>query len=374
MKLSGTPSADGFHWPAEFDGQVASYMIWPQRPDNWRNGGKPAQVAFAQIAAIIARFEPVTMLVNRDQYANAKAMLPPAVRVVEMSSNDAWMKDYGPFYVVNDQGERRAVDFQFNAWGGLLDGLYFPWNLDNQVAGKVADLEQTDYYSAGETVLEGCAVLTDGQGTLFATEDVVLSEGRNPGGLSKAQAEQVFHDYLGITKTIWLPQGYFMDETGGDIDNLLNVVAPGEIVLTWTDDVNDPQHAISEEAYALLQRATDARGRHLKIHKLPMPRVLRLSQAEADQVDRINGDQPRYAGQRLTASYVNYLTVNGAILVPEFGDANDRPAQDLLAQLYPDFQIVGVPSAAVHEVLTGGGNIHTIMDGVPSLQKSGDGQ
>ncbi|MDT7013451.1 agmatine deiminase [Levilactobacillus namurensis] len=373
MKLSGTPTQDGFRLPAEFEGQSASYMIWPQRPGNWRDGGKPAQRAFTQIAELLAQVEPVTMLVNQDQYANAKSMLSDKVRLVEMSSNDAWMKDYGPFYVINQQGDLRAVDFQFNAWGGLTDGLYFPWDLDNQIAVKVADLNRMDYYTVAQTVLEGCAILVDGQGTLFATEDVVLSEGRNAnGGLTKAEAEQYFHDYFGVTKTIWLPQGYFMDETGGDIDNLINVVAPGEVVLTWTDDPNDPQQAISEEAYQVLRTATDAQGRHLKIHKLPIPQVLRLKREEANGVDRINGDQPRFSGQRLTASYVNYITANHALLVPEFNDPNDLPAQRLLAKLYPGFRIIGVPSEAVHEVLTGGGGIHTIVDGVPSRQKSGD--
>lgn len=359
--------------PAEFESQQAAYMIWPQRPDNWRDGGKPAQRAFAQIADLLADYEPVTMLVNQSQYSHAKSLLSPKVRLLEMSSNDSWMKDYGPFYVVNDQGQVRAVDFQFNAWGGLVDGLYFPWDLDNQIAMKIADLDQVDYYSAA-TVLEGCAILVDGQGTLFTTEDVVLSEGRHPDGWTKAQAEQVFHDYLGVTKTIWLPQGFFMDETGGDVDNLLNVVTPGEIVLTWTDNPNDPQYAISQEAYQILRQATDAQGRHLKIHKLALPRVLRLKREEAEGVDRINGDQPRFAGQRLTASYVNYITTDHAILVPTFADPNDAPAQRLLAQLYPGRKIVGVPSDAVHEVLTGGGNIHTIVGGVPSFQKTGDAQ
>ncbi|MFC6289654.1 agmatine deiminase [Levilactobacillus angrenensis] len=367
MRLAQTPAADGFRMPGEFENQAASYMIWPERPDNWREGGKPAQKAFARLAETIAQFEPVTMLVNQDQYAHARAELSPAVRVVEMSSNDSWMKDCGPFYVVNDAGEIRAVDFQFNAWGGLLDGLYFPWDKDNQIAQKVADLQEFPVYQVN-TVLEGCAIHVDGQGTLIATESVVLSEGRNPGGLTKADAEKIFHDYLGVTKTIWLPEGYFMDETNGDVDNMLNFVAPGELVLTWTADESDPQHEISEEAYAILAAATDAQGRHFKIHKLQTPRILKLSEEEANGVDPINGMLPRVAGQRLTASYVSYITTNQAILMPTFDDPQDAVAQQQLAKLYPDRQIVPVPAT---EILTGGGNIHTIAAGVPGRQMGG---
>jgi len=367
MRLAETPAQDGFHMPGEFEDQAASYMIWPERPDNWREGGKPAQKAFARLAETIAQFEPVTMLVNQDQYNHARASLSPAVRVVEMSSNDSWMKDCGPFYVVNDAGDIRAVDFQFNAWGGLLDGLYFPWDKDNQIGKKVADLQEFPVYEVA-AVLEGCAIHVDGQGTLIATESVVLSEGRNPGGLTKADAEKIFHDYLGVTKTIWLPEGYFMDETNGDIDNMLNFVAPGEVVLTWTDDTSDPQAEISEDAYERLAVATDARGRHFKIHKLQTPRVLTLSEAEANGVDPINGMLPRVAGQRLTASYVSYITTNQAILMPIFDDPQDAVAHEQLAALYPTRQVVDVPAT---EILTGGGNIHTIAAGVPGHHTGG---
>lgn len=101
-----------------------------RRPDNWRGGGKPAQRAFCAVAEAIARFEPVTMCVSAAQYQNARARLPEHIRVVEMSANDAWVRDCGPTFLVNDAGELRAVDWEFNAWGRLVDGLYFPWDKD----------------------------------------------------------------------------------------------------------------------------------------------------------------------------------------------------------------------------------------------------
>ncbi len=116
--------------PGEFEPHERIWMLWPQRPDNWRLGAKPAQRSWVEVATAISQFEPVTVGVNHDQYENARHLLPADVRVVELSSNDAWMRDCGPTFVVNDEGDVRFVDWEFNAWGGLYDGLYFPWDKD----------------------------------------------------------------------------------------------------------------------------------------------------------------------------------------------------------------------------------------------------
>ena len=124
--LDSNPRRDGFRMPGEFEPHAGCWMLWPERPDNWRLGGKPAQQAFVALATAIAGSEPVTIGVSAAQYANARRLLPPQVRVVELSSNDAWMRDVGPTFVVNDRGSIRGVDWQFNAWGGLQGGLVFP--------------------------------------------------------------------------------------------------------------------------------------------------------------------------------------------------------------------------------------------------------
>lgn len=113
-RLVTTPKIDGFRMPGEFEPHRGTYMIWPERPDNWRLGAKPAQHVFAQVANTIAKYEPVTMVVSYEQYANARHMLDPKVRVVEMSSNDSWMRDCGATFVVNDKGDIRGVDWYFN--------------------------------------------------------------------------------------------------------------------------------------------------------------------------------------------------------------------------------------------------------------------
>ena len=187
QQLTTTPRIDGFHMPAEFYSHSGTWMLWPQRPDNWRLGAKPAHKAFVAVATAIAQFEPVTMGVNHDQFNNARQMLPLHIRVVEISNNDAWMRDCGPTFVIDGKGGVRGIDWIFNAWGGLYNGLYFPWDLDEGVAQKVFEIERVDYYKA-PIVLEGGSIHVDGEGTCITTAECLLSPGRNP-DLSQDQIE-----------------------------------------------------------------------------------------------------------------------------------------------------------------------------------------
>src|SRR5699024_9224963 len=137
---------DGFRMPGEFEEQEQIWMLWPQRTDTWRDGAKPAQKTFIKVAEAIRQFEPVTICVSPEQYENCRTQVPESIRVVEMTSNDAWMRDMGPTFVVDDQGGIRGCDWTFNAWGGLVDGLYFPWDQDDLIARKVCDMEGIDSY------------------------------------------------------------------------------------------------------------------------------------------------------------------------------------------------------------------------------------
>ncbi|MDR1413010.1 MAG: agmatine deiminase [Actinomycetes bacterium] len=360
-RLNTTPRGDGYRMPGEFEPHRGCYLIWPQRPDNWRDGGKPAQHTFVKVAEAISRFEPVTMLVNEDQYDNARGLLPARVRVLECSSNDSWVRDCGATFVVNDAGDLRAVDWEFNAWGGLVDGLYFPWDKDDQIARKMSELEDVDSWRADGFVLEGGSIHVDGEGTLITTEECLLSPGRNP-GLSRADIEAKLGEYLGVEKVIWLKNGIYLDETNGHVDNICNFVRPGEVLLAWTDDESDPQHAISAENLAILEAARDARGRKLTVHKLYTPAPILISQAESEGVDAVDGTLPRVEGDRLAASYVNFYTANDAIVLPVFDDPHDADAIALLESVFEGREVVPV---FAREILLGGGNVHCITQQVP---------
>jgi len=359
--LQTTPAADGFRMPGEFEPHCGCWMIWPERPSNWRLGAKPAQAAFAAVATAIATSERVTVAASRAQFVNARAMLPDAVRVVEMSSNDAWMRDVGPTFVVDDRGAVRGVDWIFNAWGGLNGGLYFPWDEDDLVARKVLEIEGCDRYRA-PFVLEGGAIHVDGEGTLLTTEECLLNPNRNP-HLDKGQIEILLHEYLGVTSVIWLGKGVVDDETNGHVDNLCCFVRPGEVALTWTDNKRDPQYEVCADAYERLRSARDAKGRKLKIHKLPHPGPLFRTAEESGGVDAVDIGMGRQPGERLAGSYVNFYIGNSTIVMPLLDKKKDRLAANALKRLFPDRRVIGVQA---REILLGGGNIHCITQQVPA--------
>jgi agmatine deiminase len=358
--IDSTPAADGYRMPAEFEPHRGCWMLWPSRPDNWRDGALPAQRAFAAVAAAIADFEPVTVGAPGAHYEFARAALDPRVRVVELSSDDAWMRDVGPTCVVDDRGTVRGVDWHFNAWGGLRGGLYFPWDQDDLVARKVLEAEGLARYRA-PLVNEGGAIHTDGEGTLLVTEQCLLNRNRNP-QLTGARIEELLKAYTGTTEVIWLGDGVFNDETDGHVDNLACFVAPGEVALLWCDDPRDPQHEISVAAFEQLMDARDARGRRLKVHRLPMPGPLYMTRAEAAGVLTRAGARPRRARERLAASYVNFYVANGGVVAPLLDPRTDRAMLARLRRMFPGRRVVGVPA---REILLGGGNIHCITQQIP---------
>jgi agmatine deiminase len=366
--LASTPREDGFRMPAEWEPHAGCYLVWPERPDNWRLGAKPAQRAFARVAEAIAEAEPVTVLVSAAQYVNARERLPLHVRVVEMSTNDSWVRDTGPSFVVNGSGELRAVSWRFNAWGGLRGGLYFPWDADDMVGPKVSDLERVQRYLP-DLVLEGGSIDVDGEGTVLTTEECLLNANRNP-DLSREEIEEVLRTHLGASSIIWLPRGVHLDETDGHIDNFARFAAPGVVTLTWTDDRDDPQWEISNEALEILERAADAEGRPLQVVKLHQPGPITITAEEAAGVDAVPGVQRRTEGERLAGSYVNSYIGNGIVVLPVFDDPHDAAAIATYEQLFPDRRIIPVPG---REILLGGGNVHCITQQVPVGTPSVDG-
>jgi agmatine deiminase len=358
--IESTPAADGYRMPAEFEPHDGCWMAWPQRPDNWRLDAGPAQEAFAAVAEAIAATEPVTMAASREQLERCRARLPGSIRVVELAGDDAWLRDTGPTFVVDDGGGRRGVDWRFNAWGGHHGGLYSSWERDDRVAARVLEIEAADRYRA-PLVLEGGSIHVDGEGTVLTTEECLLNPNRNP-ELSREQVEQALCDYLGAEKVVWLGRGVFADETDGHVDNLACFARPSVVLLTWSDDESDPQQAISRDARERLEAATDARGRPFEVVLLPSPGPLPIEPEEAGGVVAVAGTQPRRAGDRLAASYANFYLANSRVVMPLLDERCDERASEILRDCFPGREVVGVPA---REILLGGGNIHCITQQVP---------
>ncbi len=368
MKILHTsPRTDGFAMPAEFDRHQGCLMIWPVRGDSWRLGGWPARKAFCEIAAAIAASEALTVLVAPSQYETARAMLSPEIRLVEMTTDDSWARDICPTFVRHDKGIIRGIDWGFNAWGGLTDGLYFPWDDDNHAARKVCDLFRTDCYDYRNFILEGGSIHSDGEGTILTTESCLLSAGRNP-HLTQAEIEDKLCQALGAEKVLWLPRGIWGDETNEHVDNICAFTAPGQVVLAWTDNTDDPQYPLSAACEAYLSRQKDARGRSIRITHLPIPQnPVCITEEECQGLDLWDGEPTRTPGERMAASYVNFYIANDAVLVPQFDDPMDKLACDILSAQFPHRKIVPV---AAREILLGGGNIHCITQQIPSTERS----
>ena len=355
------PAADGFRMPAEYERHEGCIMIFPERSDSWQYGGYAARKAFARIAEAIAGSERVTVCAGALQYDNARALLPAHIRVVEMSSNDAWARDYAPTFVKNDNGVIRGIDWGFNAWGGLYDGLYFPWDKDDQMARKLCDLLEKDVYYKRDFILEGGSIHVDGEGTCMVTECCLLSRGRNP-GLTREEIERNLRNYLNVSKILWLPWGIYNDETNGHVDNICAFTSPGEVVLAWTEDTEDVQYAMSRACLEYLESVTDAGGRRLKVHKLPLPKPVTITEEECRGLDICWDEPTRMPGERLAASYVNFYIANRSVVMPGFGDPADAEAKAILQKLFPDREVIQVYA---RDILIGGGNIHCITQQIP---------
>ena len=356
-----SPKQDGFHMPAEFEPHEGCILIFPERSDSWQYGGYAARKAFVQVVEAIARSEKVTVCASAKQYDNARALLPEHVRVVEMSSNDSWARDYAPTFVKNEVGEVRGVDWGFNAWGGLHDGLYFPWDQDNAMARKLCDLLEKDVYHKRDFILEGGSIHVDGEGTCLVTENCLLSAGRNP-QMTREEIEDTLREYLGVSAIIWLPCGIYHDETNEHVDNICAFTAPGEVVLAWTEEVSDPQYAMSKACLEVLENTTDAKGRSLKVHKLPLPKPVTITEEECSGLDLCWDEPTRTPGERLAASYVNFYIANKHIVMPGFGDPADQQAKEILQGLFPDREVIQIYA---RDILIGGGNIHCITQQIP---------
>ena len=369
MHLNMTvPKKDGFFMPAEFAPHHGTVLIFPERPGSWGYGAADARKAFAEIAAALSRHEQVYMLVNRGNRDIAREMLPDTVKLLEIPTDDAWARDVAPTFVRNAAGAVRGISWQFNAWGGAYNGLYPDYAQDDAAADAVCAALKLPCYNARPFVLEGGAIHSDGEGTVMVTETCLLSPGRNP-QLTRAQIGETLCAYLGAEKVLWLPHGIYQDETDEHIDNVAAFTAPGEVVLAWCENPDDPQYAMSAADYEYLSHETDAKGRRLRITKLPVPhKPVCVTEEECAGYEFAEGEDTREPGERLAASYVNFYFGNGCALVPQFGGeyaADDARALEILRGCIRDREVIGIPARAI---LLGGGNIHCITQQIPQFE------
>lgn len=331
--------------PAEWEPHERTWIAWPVRGSMVHPEEHDAVCGgYAAVIRSILAFEPVTVLVDEDFDEEARKWCCRGADFLHVPHDDAWMRDAGPTFVFDQEGRRCGVDWRFNAWGGK----YSPCDRDDAIASAVLKACAIPPLHSG-IVLEGGSIHVDGEGTMITTEECLLNPNRNP-SLTRAEIERELSVKLGIERFLWLPRGLSGDETDGHVDNIACFSAPGVVLLQSCDDPCDPNHAVTQEALAVLEDAVDARGRKIRVVEIPQP--------PARMRD----------GERLTLSYLNFYLVNGGVILPVFGDdaeETDRQALQILEREFPDRRVVPVDGMAL---IAEGGNVHCITQQMPAAR------
>lgn len=348
------------HMPAEFDRQTAMWLGWPSNEGTFCL--KKAQRVIEEVARLICDQVAVHIVAPPSTWEQAQKRFQgvTGVYVAEVECNDGWMRDVAPTFLSN----KSAISWKFTGWG---KPRMIAHDKDALVAVKICN---SIAYPCKRLnfVLEGGSIIVDGRGTLMATEETLLNKNRNP-ALTKHQIEQTLTTELGVSKVLWLPYGISGDaDTNGHIDNMAIFYAPGKVLLTWpegcgTGSCADPdQEMRSLAAMGVLEKATDARGRKVKVVKLPHPPMQFYTKEEEQEILLKKGSFARVAGTRIASSYINMIFCNDVIVVPTFNCHTDELALNVVKGLFPTKKVVGVYS---RELNLGGGNIHCMSQQQP---------
>jgi agmatine deiminase len=352
-----TPRDFGFRMPAEWELHEATWLAWPHNPTDWPGKFQAIPWLYAEIVRLLAAHEHVHLLVqNEKEQSRATGILERAHADLDHVSfhiwptNRVWTRDSGPIFVRNQDRQIAITDWHFNAWAKYPD-----WQLDDQLPGKIAEALSLPAWqpyvtredgSTHRLVLEGGSIEVNGNGILITTEECLLSEvqQRNP-GVSRTQLERAFYDYLGIDQVIWMDRGIVGDDTHGHVDDITRFVGTSTIVTAVESNTADANHATLAENLARLKAARTHDGKQFTLVELPLPRPV------------------VFRGQRLPASYANFYIANGVVLVPTFHDPNDRMALGILADAFPDREVIGIHCV---DLIWGLGALHCMTQQQPA--------
>jgi agmatine deiminase len=356
-----TPRALGYRMPAEWEPHEATWFAWPHNHEDWPGKFQPIPWLYAEIVRLLGAREKVHILVEDAKAEKlATGILKRAganlAQVIfhQWPTDRVWTRDSGPIFVRNADGQVALTNWHFNAWA-----KYDNWRLDDEIPGRATELLGLPSWqptieidgAPKRLVLEGGSIDVNGQGTLLTTEECLLSEvqQRNP-GVSREQIERAFYDYLGVDQVIWLGRGVAGDDTHGHVDDISRFVGPTTIVTAVEPNTKDPNHEPLAENLARLKAARTPDGKQFTVVELPLPRPV------------------IFRKQRLPASYANFYLANGLVLMPTFHDPNDRIALNILAEVFPDREIIGIHSV---DLIWGLGALHCMTQQQPAALTSG---
>jgi agmatine deiminase len=371
-----TPLSLGFRMPAEWEEHAATWLGWPHELTDWPGKFAPIPWAFAEIVRHLSHEERVYLLVeNAATEKRVRGILKKSGAILEnveffrVPTDRGWMRDSGPICVTDPTGEVAFNHFVFNGWAKYANHKRDAaavskvnqklkkrvWNPEHSAppvgAANVKGLRTARRQDQRgrrnrRVVLEGGSIDVNGAGTLLTTQECLLSktQERNP-EFARKDYEQVFREYLGVSKVIWLKNGIAGDDTHGHVDDLSRFVGPNTAVTIVEENRKDANYVALQENLAILKSSTDQDGKPLRVVTLPMPAPV------------------YFAGQRLPASYANFYIANKLVLVPTFTDANDRVALNTIAELFPSREVVGIPC---RDLVLGLGTLHCMTQQQPA--------
>jgi agmatine deiminase len=346
--------------PAEWEPHDATWISWPHHEPDWPGKLEAVRWAYAEITRVLANHERVEILCQSETVRDSAITMLRAhdvamqrVNLLLVPTDRVWLRDSGPSFVWNANGEVEMIAWGFNAWA-----KYDNYARDRRVPDAVQQatglpmtLAMRPDSARERMVLEGGGIEVNGQGRILVTEEWLLSDVqvRNP-DLTRASYEDAFARYLGCSDTIWLGNGCAGDDTHGHIDDIARFVNFDTVVLAYEEDQSDPNHVSSLDNLERLRRA--ATRQPLNVVLLPYPRAVMMD------------------GQRLPASYANFYIANGVVLVPTFNDVNDRVALDIIAGLFPERRVVGIHAV---DLVWGLGTLHCLTQQQPAMSLSASG-
>ena len=365
MTKEATPRQQGFKMPAEWAHHAGTFFAWPHLEETFPGHLREAQNAIAQSIKALTKFG------NQEQPELAKVLVRNQVdrhsalerlrffnvaeahfELIEIPTNDVWIRDYGPIILTHPDGQRAVVSFRFDGWGGK-DGHYYGEHAgrDDKVASRLAKHLELPCFESS-LVLEGGAIEVDGEGTLLTTENCLLE--RSSDAPSREVFESTLSEFLGIDKVVWLPGASFDgDDTEGHIDNITRFVGSARVVTAGAASKDDPWYDKLETQRQVLSKARDAQGRQLEVIPIPLPSPHHLYAS-------MDGDLDLH---RYPASPLNFIIGNQVILVPVYGDPNDRLTLDTLASVFPSRNVIPIDSSIY---ILGQGSLHCSSQQEPS--------
>lgn len=339
-------------FPAEWEKQEGILLCFPHNGNDWPGKYEAIQWAFVEFIKKVALFENVFLMVSDEKLQKKVSQMLTTAHVdlesisfIIHKTNRSWMRDSGPIIVKNGT-KSEALDFNFNGWA-----KYTNFQLDKwvpRIVAKFLDIPITQAtYNGKAVILEGGAIDVNGKGTLITSEECLLHPSiqvRNP-TFTKADYEAIFKDYLGVSNVIWVKNGIEGDDTHGHIDDLCRFVNEETIITVVESDKKDANYQVLQDNFEILQNSKLENGKSPKIISLPMPKKL------------------DFDGIRIPASYANFLILNKCVLVPTFNDVNDRKALNIIADCFPDREIIGISAI---DLIWGFGTLHCLSQQIPS--------